>query len=115
MVAESDKEVKEELRAPVVHLELHGSAALKGAAGADDEGEVVGSQLGVRVGSVGVGVSRRGEDGAALDTGFFQKGEGVLVVGSAEMAMMKSTYGVLVCEAPASSAHPVRTFQPRSK
>lgn len=68
MVAESDKEIKEQLRASVVHLELHGSAALEGTARADDEGEIVGSQLGVCVGSVGVGVSSRSEDGAALDT-----------------------------------------------
>lgn len=72
VVAESDKQVKEQLRASVVHLELHSSATLEGTARADDEGEIVGSQLRVCVGSVGVGVSGRGEDGAALDTRFFK-------------------------------------------
>lgn len=71
MIAEGDEEVEEELAAAVVHLELHGAAALEGAAAADDEGEVVGAQLGVRVGRIGIGVAGRCQDGAALDTRFF--------------------------------------------
>lgn len=70
MVAEGDEEVEEELAAAVVHLELHGAAALEGAAAADDEGKVVGTQLGVRVGGVGVGVAGGCEDGAALNARF---------------------------------------------
>lgn len=69
MVAQGDEQVEEELGAAVQHLELHGAAALEGAAAADDEGEVVGAQLGVRVGSVGVGIPGRGQDGASLDAG----------------------------------------------
>jgi hypothetical protein len=69
MVAQGDEQVEEELGVAVEHLELHGAAALEGAAAADDEGEVVRPQLGVRVGSVGVGVASRGEDGARLDAG----------------------------------------------
>lgn len=42
VVAQRDEEVKEELTAAVVHLELHRPAALKGGAAADDEGQVVG-------------------------------------------------------------------------
>ena len=70
MVAQRNKEIKEKLRVAVEHLELHGPAALEGAAAADDEGEVVSPQLGVGVGSVGVGIASRGQDGAALDAGF---------------------------------------------
>ena len=69
MVAQRNKEVEEQRRRAVPHLELHRAAALKGAAAADDEREVVGAQLRVRVGCVGVGVARRREDGAALDAG----------------------------------------------
>ena len=43
MVAESDKKIKGELRAAVVHLKLHGTASLEGASRADDEGEIVSS------------------------------------------------------------------------
>ena len=67
MVAQGDKQVKEELGAAVEHLELHGAAALESAAAADDEGEVVRSQLRVGVGGVGVSVAGRGQDRARLD------------------------------------------------
>lgn len=67
MVTQSDKQVKEELGAAVEHLELHGAAALEGAAAADDESEVVCAQLGVGVGGVGIGIASRGQDGASLD------------------------------------------------
>lgn len=69
MVAQSHEQVKEELAAAVVHLELHRAAALEGGAAADDEGEVVSPQLGVRVGRVGVGEAGRGQDDAAGDAG----------------------------------------------
>ena len=67
VVAQGNKQVEEELGAAVEHLQLHGAAALEGGAAADDEGEVVGAQLGVGVGCVGVGVAGRRQDGAALD------------------------------------------------
>lgn len=69
MVAESHEQVKEQLRSAVEHLQLHGAAALKGAAAADDEGQVMGAQLGVGVGRVRIRISCRGQDGAALDAG----------------------------------------------
>jgi len=71
MIAQRDEEVKEQLRASGHHLHLHGAAALEGAAAADDEREVVGSELRVGVWCVGVGVASGGEDCAALDAGFY--------------------------------------------
>lgn len=71
MIAQGYKEVKKELGAAIKHLELHRAAPFERAAAADDEGEIVGSQLGVRVRSVGIRVSRRCEDSTALDTGFW--------------------------------------------
>jgi len=67
VVAQSDEQIKEQLRTAVEHLQLHGAAALESVAAADDEREIVRTQLRVRVGSVGVGISRGSEDGAALD------------------------------------------------
>ena len=69
MVAERDEQVEEQLGAAVEHLQLHGAAALEGAATPDDESEVMCPQLGVCVGGVGIGVTRRCEDGAALNAG----------------------------------------------
>jgi hypothetical protein len=71
VIAQRDEEVKEQLRAAGHHLHLHGTAALEGAAAADDEREVVGSELRVGVRCVGVGVAGGGEDCAALDAGFY--------------------------------------------
>lgn len=65
MVAERNKEIKEELRAAVVHLQLHRAAALKGAAAADDQGKIVCPQLRVGVGRVGIRIPRRRQNGAA--------------------------------------------------
>lgn len=53
-----------------MHFELHSAAALECVSAADYESEVVSSELGVRVGSVGIGVASRRKDGAALDSGF---------------------------------------------
>lgn len=69
VVAQSDEQVEEELRPAVEHLGLHGAAALEGGAAADDEGEVVVAQLGIRVGCVGVGIACGREDCVALDAG----------------------------------------------
>lgn len=74
MVAEGDEQIKEELGAAVIHLELHSTASLEGAAASDDQGEVVGPQLGVRVGCVGIGISGRRQDGAALDARLLSPG-----------------------------------------
>lgn len=68
MVAHGDKEIEEQLPASF-HFHLHGAAALEGGPAADDQGKVVGAQLGVGVRRVGVGVASAGEDGAALDGG----------------------------------------------
>lgn len=68
MVAQGDKQVKEELGIAVEHLELHSTAALEGAAGSDDESEVVRPELGIGVGRVGVGIASGGEDGAGLNS-----------------------------------------------
>lgn len=70
VIAQGDKQVEEELAATVVHLKLHRSASFECGAAANDEGEVVSTQFGVGVGRVRVGVASRGEDGAALNTGF---------------------------------------------
>lgn len=69
VVAESDKEIEEQLAASVEHLGLHGTAALEGVAAADDESEEVRAELGVVVRGVGVGVSSRQEDGVACNAG----------------------------------------------
>jgi hypothetical protein len=73
VIAQRDEEIKEELGAAGHHLHLHCAAALEGAAAADDEGEVVGSEFGVGVGCVGVCVAGGGEDCAALDSGFYNR------------------------------------------
>jgi hypothetical protein len=67
MVAQGYKQVEEELGAAVEHLELHRPAPLEGVAAANDESEIVGAQLGVGVGSVGIGIAGRGEDGTGLN------------------------------------------------
>lgn len=69
MVGQGDKQVEKKLGAAVEHLLLHGSAALEGGAAANDEGEVVCSQLGVGIGRVGIGEAGRGEDDATGDAG----------------------------------------------
>ena len=69
MVAQRNEQVEEKLRATGMHLDLHRAATLECPSAADDEGEVVRTELGVRVGGVGVGVAGRGEDGRALYAG----------------------------------------------
>lgn len=58
VIAHGDEEVKEEL-ATLFHLHLHGATPLEGVLAADDQGQVVGTELGVRVGSVGVCIASR--------------------------------------------------------
>lgn len=54
MITHSNKQIKEHF-ATILHLTLHRTAALEGAAATDDESEVVSSKLRVAVGSMGVG------------------------------------------------------------
>ena len=59
MVDHGDEEVEEQCGASVFHLHLHRSASLECVARADDESEVVCSQLGVGGWCVGVGEASR--------------------------------------------------------
>lgn len=68
VVAKSNKEIKEELGSAVVHLELHGTAPLEGAARANDKRKIVSAEFRVSVWRVVVSISRRGQDGATLDS-----------------------------------------------
>lgn len=68
MVTQCDEQVKEELAASVMHLELHGPAALECASASDDESEIMGSKLGVGIRRIGVSVACRREDCAALNS-----------------------------------------------
>jgi hypothetical protein len=67
MVAHGDEEIEEELPT-LLHLDLHGAAALECVPAADDEGEVVGAKLRVAVRGVGICEASRGEDSADLNT-----------------------------------------------
>lgn len=71
MVAQGNKQIEKQLSATVKHLQLHRAAALEGIAAANDEREIVSTQLGVGIGGVGVGVASRGQDGTGLDATFF--------------------------------------------
>jgi hypothetical protein len=77
MIHHRHKQIKEKWCAACFHLQLHRATALEGIPAADDQREVVGAELGVGRRRVGVGVSRRGQDGAALDVG----GEALLLEG----------------------------------
>lgn len=57
MIAQGHEEIKEELGATIEHLQLHGAAAFEGAARANDESQVMSSELGVAVGSVCICIS----------------------------------------------------------
>lgn len=74
MVAKCDEKVKEKRTTAIMHFKLHGAASLKSVAGADDESEVMGAKLRVSVWRVGISVSSRCQDSAALDSRFFKKG-----------------------------------------
>ena len=69
MIDHSNKQIKKQRRPARLHLHLHRPAPLESIAAADDESEVVCSQLRVRSGCVSVGVAGGGEDRAALDAG----------------------------------------------
>lgn len=67
VVHHGNEQVEEELTA-VFHLVLHSAAALEGVARTDDEREVMGTELGVVVRCVRIGIASRSQDGRALDT-----------------------------------------------
>lgn len=69
MIDHRHKQVKEQRTPTSLHLHLHCAATLECIATANDEREVVRSQLGIACGRVGVGKAGREEDGAALDPG----------------------------------------------
>lgn len=112
MVAQRNEQIEEELGVAVEHLELHGAAALEGAAAADDEGEVVRAQLGVGVGRVRVGVPGRGQDGARLDAGLCSH---VLGLGRERDNLEKSAYEDPACAARPASIPRGRTSRQRSR
>ncbi len=66
MIAHSNEQVEEQ-SSTFFHLHLHGATPLESISAADDESQVVGSQLRVCVGCLRVGVAGGGEDGADLD------------------------------------------------
>lgn len=68
MVAKGDKKIEEQLAATIIHLELHRPTLFESRTAADDEGQIMGTQFGVGVGCVSVGIASRGQDGAALDS-----------------------------------------------
>ena len=57
MIAQRNEKIKEQLTTSSLHFQLHGPAALECVPASDYEGEVVGSQLGVGVGCVGIGIA----------------------------------------------------------
>ena len=64
MITQRHEQVKEQTTAAVEHLKLHGTTTLERLSPADDERKIMGPELGVGVGSVRVGVSGGGQDGA---------------------------------------------------
>lgn len=58
MITHCNKQIKEQFSSRL-HFHLHRATSLEGIAAADDESEVVGSELGVGVGSMGVGPTSR--------------------------------------------------------
>jgi len=78
VVAHGDKQVEKQFptsfavhvaAAALLHLGLHGAAALEGLAAPDDERQVMSAQAAVRVGRVCVTVLSAAEDGADVDAG----------------------------------------------
>lgn len=72
MVAHGHENIKEELGATVVHLELHGATSLEGRPAADDQGKIVSTQFRVGIWRVGICVASGSQDGAALNAGFYR-------------------------------------------
>jgi hypothetical protein len=68
MITHGDEKIEEQPPA-FFHLHLHGAASLESVPAPNDESEVMGSQLGVIIRRMGVGIPGGGEDGADLDAG----------------------------------------------
>jgi hypothetical protein len=68
MITHRNEEVKKEFSS-LLHFHLHRATPLEGGPGADDQGQVMRSKLGISVRCMGICISSAGEDGAALDTG----------------------------------------------
>jgi len=66
VIDHGDEEVEEEFTT-ILHLILHGAAALEGVPSSNNQSEIVRSKLGVTIRGVGVGKARRRQDGRALD------------------------------------------------
>jgi hypothetical protein len=62
VIAQSNEEIKEQLRASVLHFQLHCATSFKCVARTDYESEVVSTELGVGVGSVSIGITCGGEN-----------------------------------------------------
>lgn len=68
MVTHGNKQIKEQ-SSTLLHLHLHGPTPLEGVFAADDQSEIVSTQLGIRIGCLGVSVAGRREYSADLDAG----------------------------------------------
>lgn len=66
VVDHGNKQVEEQL-ATVLHLALHGAAALEGVTSSNDERKIVRPQFGVVIGSICIRKARRRENGRALN------------------------------------------------
>lgn len=71
MIAQSNKQIKEQLASSIIHLQLHGSTPFKGTSASNYESEIVGSKFGISIGCVGIGIACRCENCAALDPRFY--------------------------------------------
>ncbi len=67
MVYHGNEQVEEEL-STVLHLALHCAASLESVSGSNDEREIVRTKLRVIIGSIGVCVTRRRQNGRALNS-----------------------------------------------
>lgn len=67
MVTHGDKKVEKQIPT-LLHLHLHRATALKRRPTADDQRQIVRSQLGLSVGSVRVGIASTQQDRVALNT-----------------------------------------------
>jgi hypothetical protein len=67
VVHHGNKQVEEQLAA-VLHLLLHCATAFECVSRANDQSQIMGPQLGVVIGCVGVGKPGRGENRTALNT-----------------------------------------------
>lgn len=68
MITHCHKEVKEKLSS-LLHFHLHGATPFECRPAPDDQSQIMSTQSGFRIGSVGIGISSAREDCAALDAG----------------------------------------------